>query len=401
MIKKFLGLDRTDKDGFPKPKCKGLIDPLGNCVEGSDPEQQITIIDGSLSAYENIKNALEYYGKTVGAVGVNKVLDILSVTLLGIDSKNLDKDKIIEAAEKKIKVLQALKDDPETRKILSELASTIIEIIAGTSVDAGVPIQRALSDLAIVAFESMEEATDSAVEFVENSIKLLPGIGDAYIILQNTGSSVLGLSNAAKTSVDIGNIWLDATDRIGKNLVKRLDLTNEQMTKLFDNINAIKDLEKRIEGDLGNKIQKSGSFLGDTIRSLTPTSIVKDISPPVNTVDNLQKNLSKEVDENSKRLFGFGESIKNARDNVEKELDDTKNNLFGFGKSLKNASDNVEKKLDNTKRGLFGSSGLFESSNSNKDVSNKVNNSRKSRFSFGSKKSKGGKVKKRSRKNKK
>ena len=173
----------TDKNGFPKAKCPGIIDQLGNCVEGVDPQEQISIYDGTKSAYENIKNALDHYGKTVGAVGVNKVLDVLTGTLLGLDTKGIDKEKVITEANNKLQVLQNLRDDPRSKEIIGELNKTLAEILRDTTEDAKQPIEEAITNLSSSMFNGLKKTRKDAFDFAENSIKIIPGIGDAYIIL--------------------------------------------------------------------------------------------------------------------------------------------------------------------------------------------------------------------------
>lgn len=267
----------TDKNGFPKAKCPGIIDKLGNCVEGVDPQQQISIYDGTKSAYENIKNALDHYGKTVGAVGVNKVLDVLTGTLLGIDTKGIDKEKVIGEANRKLQVLQALRDDPKSKEVLNELNTTIAEIIRDTTKDAKEPIEEAIANLSSSTFDSLKKTRKDAIDFAENSIKIIPGIGDAYIILDNALSFTKGTTKLADASTESANIILDATNKIGRKFVDRIDMNSEKLDKIMDNLKSIQDIQKKVEGDIGSNIQKTGSFIGDSIRSAAPTSLVKDV----------------------------------------------------------------------------------------------------------------------------
>ena len=251
---------------------------MGNCVEGVDPQQQISIYDGTKSAYENIKNALDHYGKTVGAVGVNKVLDVLTGTLLGIDTKGIDKEKVISEASGKLQVLQNLKDDPRSREILNELNKTIAEIIRDTTKDAKQPIEEAITNLSSSTFDGLKKSRKDAIDFAENSIKIIPGIGDAYIILDNALSFTKGTTKLADSTTESANIILDAANKIGRKFVDRIDMNTEKLDKIMDNLKSIQDIQKKVEGDIGSNIQKTGSFIGDSIRSVKrPTSLVKDV----------------------------------------------------------------------------------------------------------------------------
>ena len=54
-------------------------------------------------------------------------------------------------------------------------------------------------------------------------------------------------------------------------------MNSEKLDKIMDNLKSIQDIQKKVEGDIGSNIQKTGSFIGDSIRSAAPTSLVKDV----------------------------------------------------------------------------------------------------------------------------
>jgi len=269
----------TNKNGFPEPKkCNGLASLIdGKCLETENP---LKIIDATHNATTNVTNAALHFAITTGAVGLNKVLDIVSFAILGLDNMNMEnKEEIMKKLEEKTVLLQYLANDKKSKALVNKLFSSLAVLIMDGTEVAKEPLIRAMNNITTTTVSGINNVMKNGSKFIKNAIKIIPGIGDAYIILDNalaigiagsrigatmaknadeitsTGNEILGrLKNELGPNIQELENNMDELNKI------REDLTNIDMTKIVQNI----------ESKVGKSIENTGKIAANTINNVTP-----------------------------------------------------------------------------------------------------------------------------------
>ena len=108
----------------------------------------LKIIDASRDATTNITNAAIHFAITTGAVGLNKVLDIVSFTILGLENLNIEnKEEILKQLEEKVILLQYLANDEKSKVLVKKLFGSLALMIMEGSEVAKEPLLRAFLNI--------------------------------------------------------------------------------------------------------------------------------------------------------------------------------------------------------------------------------------------------------------
>ena len=259
----------TDANGFPLPKCRNMLDLLtGKCLATSS--KPVKVIDATSEISENIMNAILHFAATTGAVGVNKILDLLFFTVFGIDNiNNANKESVFKQLEAKTKFIQELTSDPDAQDLIKKLSASLGLIILEGTEAAREPLLKAFNNIIKSSFEGLYNITKEGAKFTKNTIRLMPGVGDAFIILENALSIGKGVTNVAGSVVK--NVETTATtgQQIAENVAQGISkVTNN--SELPDTIEKLKSLQQKIQSKIGSAIQKSGNVVSKNIQNLTP-----------------------------------------------------------------------------------------------------------------------------------
>ena len=245
---------RRRGNGFPRANCSGLASLFDNsCMENEDP---LTIIDASNNAFVNITNAAIHFAVTTGAVGLNKVLDVLSFTILGIDNLSIDnKDAIMEQLEEKMVLFQYLANDEQSRMMVKKLFGSLAVIIMEGTEEAKVPLMRAFHNLTSSTVQGMNSLMQSGSEFVKNAIKIIPGIGDAYIILDNAFQVGIAGTHASAVLAKNADTMVSTADEITRRIRAKVEPPLEAYESSMDELNSIRNNLDQL--DLASALQNA------------------------------------------------------------------------------------------------------------------------------------------------
>ena len=273
------GIDR----GFPKPPvCDGPGAIFDNrCFEG---EEQLKIVDAARDASENVTNAAIHFGIQTGAVGLNKVLDILSFAILGLENLSIEnKDEILERLEEKMILLQYLANDEESKRMVKKLFGSLAVVIMEGSEVARVPLMRAFKNITDTTFSGINNIMENGTEFLKNSIKIIPGLGDAYIILDNALAVGVAGSHAtalmSKNADDITKSVDTVISRVKSKVLPRVDELDNSMSEInrirndLSKINVgeiLKNVDKNVQQSVAKSIQETGDNTTRAIQNVTP-----------------------------------------------------------------------------------------------------------------------------------
>ena len=301
----------TDERGFPQPEeCTSYVDQVvEDVIEGGDQgdntlmNRNITenmdsktlerlaelenndlpplkIIDASRDATTNITNAAIHFAVTTGAVGLNKVLDIVSFTILGLENLNIEnKEEILQQLEEKVILLQYLANDEKSKVLVKKLFGSLALMIMEGSEVAKEPLLRAFLNISKTTVKGVNSIMKSGTKFIKNAIKIIPVVGDAYIILDNIFTIGAAGSRAgvvlAKNAETISYTADDVIRRVRSKIeppIEDYERSMEEINRIRNNLENI-DIQSVIrdaESNMAYKIKNTGDTTSRAIYNVTP-----------------------------------------------------------------------------------------------------------------------------------
>lgn len=314
---------KTDNYGFPKPKKCDPNDPncvnvdelnpafLGNklvqdTLKGKE-RPKLKILDATTEAIEDIGNAAIHFAVTTGAVGLNKVLDIIAFTLIGLEGQSLNiqnKEEILKRLDEKVTLMQYLAYDEESKIVIRKLAGALGLIILEGSEIAKEPLLRAFINLSNTTTEGVNSLVTNAGKFIKNAIKIIPVIGDAYIILDNALAIAIAGSAAGKVGARNQEELAKTSEKILKRLKIKVEPPLEEYEQSLDQIDTIKDNLKNI--DMNAFLQKAQNNIADV-----ESSVGHGIKDAGNVTANAIRKAAPKPGSKKKRWFG-GKKLKSS-----------------------------------------------------------------------------------------
>jgi len=272
---------KRDDRGFPNPKCTGLASLIDeDCIEG----EPLQIVDAAQDASVNVTNAAIHFAVSTGAVGINKVLDVLSFTILGLDNLNMEnKDAILEKLEEKMILFQYLANDEKSKLIIKKMFGSLALVIMEGSEVAKVPLLRAFMNISDTTVKGVDSIMKNGSKFIKNAIKIIPGIGDAYIILDNALAVGIAGSRATALMAKNSETLAGTADKIIERMKVKIEPRSKELEEnkiALDNIrnnldnldvqSVIKNAQANLQNDVARNIQATGNNTANAIYSVTP-----------------------------------------------------------------------------------------------------------------------------------
>lgn len=360
------GKEQLDpKTGKPL-KCNGILNLIDkDCFD----KKSVKVVDASRDAVTNITNAAIHFALTTGAVGLNRVLDIVSTAMLGLkDGLTMEnKDEVLNKLEEKLVLMQYLANDEKSKKLIKKMFASLAIMVMDGSEAAREPLLKTFNDTVTSTVEGLNVAMRQASKFAKNAVKIIPGIGDAYIILDSAlaiGIAVSGvgkvLAKNAKTVTEQGD---NALTRIKEKL-------NPKLKKLEDNvdeINAIKEkinnidinaFLKQAESKIGNTIKNAGDIASNAIlTSAADNNIVNSVANissgltnSVNNATNIKNNARAAVNNATSAATN---TVENVTNNATNAVTNVANNATTAATNVTNTAQATKDNIKNTKKGLF------------------------------------------------
>lgn len=218
-----------------------------------------TIKEASTSALKKITDSVYNLASYKSAEAAVYVIDSLSMVSLGIQEVDKEtRDEIIRRLREKGIVLREISSDPEVQEIVRETSKSVAKIIELFIEETREPLtnltQKTFNQLKGSILNSMDEMAD----FGKNIVKIIPGVGDAYIIIDNVLSTAKVATNVARDNAMIIQNILDT----GKDLQERLTIPLQSETlNITDQINKFKEAQARIS----KKIEDAGDTISNQI----------------------------------------------------------------------------------------------------------------------------------------
>jgi methyl-accepting chemotaxis protein len=338
------GQEQLDpKTGKPL-KCNGIFNLIDkDCFD----KKSVKVVDASRDAATNITNAAIHFALTTGAVGLNRVLDIVSTAMLGLkDGISMEnKEEVLNKLEEKLVLMQYLANDEKSKKLIKKMFASLAIMVMDGSEAAREPLLKTFNDTVTSTVDGLNVAMRQASKFAKNAVKIIPGIGDAYIILDSAlaiGIAVSGvgkvLAKNARTVTEQGD---SALNRIKQKLNPKLKILEDNV----DEINAIKEKINTI--DINAFLKQAESKIGNTIKD------AGDIASNAILTSAADNNIVKSVANISSGLTNSVNNATNVANNATNAATNVANNATNAATNVANTAQVTKDNIKNTKKGLF------------------------------------------------
>ena len=218
-----------------------------------------TLKEASTGALKKITDSVYNLASYKSAQAAVHVIDSLSLITMGIQEiDKVEREEIIKRLRQKGIVLREVSNDPEVKEIVrstSKSAAKMIEIFVESTRE---PLTRVAKKTFDQLKGSVLNSLDEMADFGKNIVKIIPGIGDAYIIIDNVLSvGKVGTNVAKDNAVMIQNIL-----ETGKEMQERLVAPiKSEVLNVTDQMIKFKDAQERIS----KKIEDTGDSISNQI----------------------------------------------------------------------------------------------------------------------------------------
>ena len=192
---------------------------------------------------------------------LDKTTDLITYFSLGYRSLNsIDKEEIINNLKGKRDILMEIAYDPRAVKIIKDLSFALSNILSEIIGSAGPTIQKAQEKLANSLGGGIDKVSARAMASIRNMIRIIPGAGDAFIIMEN-------LFKIGQVATDIGRTFATSTQTFTDAYKEIKDVANdnpvikEQMDFFRNSAKEFEYIRDKIKGKMG-KMGKMGSKFG-------------------------------------------------------------------------------------------------------------------------------------------
>lgn len=234
---------------------------------------------------------------------IDKFIDLTSLYTLGYKNiSSINKDEIVKNLEKKRVLFLKLSNDPSARKIIQDLSLAVAEVLK-TIVDASaVPVGKAVNKITDALGNGVDRVSLRIMNSLKNTLRIVPGIGDAYIIIENllniskmatdSGLALTKTANAASTGI------ADSIQEITPQIKGQLNFL-KQTAKEFETLRA------KISKDTVSSIKGAANFQPPTLPDLPSIPVI---------------NPANEIQKYKRAITNTGNSIANNIDNTREKL---------------------------------------------------------------------------------
>jgi hypothetical protein len=282
-------------------------------------KEDVSDSDDDNVTFENIASVTRKAGEKVYDSGSNllvtqftfmldKTIDLVTYFSLGYRSLNsVDKEEIISNLKGKRDMLMKIAYDPVGQKLVKDMSFALATIMSEIIDAAGPPLSIAQQKLADNIGSGVDKVSARIMQSLRNMIRILPGAGDAFIIMENVfkiGQIATEMGKtAAKTSQTFANTYNDIKDKTIDN-----PIIKEQLDFFSNSTKEFQHLRNKIAGKMGDGIPNKGSDDPDSqiktgIKN-TGKKFASDIDAATNQIQTQQKDaiLAQSVQDRKERV---------------------------------------------------------------------------------------------------
>lgn len=293
-----------------KNKNKNKPNVMGNYNNSKTPQpdvydkEDVSDSDDDNVTFENIAGVTRKAGEKVYDSGSNllitqftlmldKTIDLVTYFSLGYRSLNsVDKEEIINNLKGKRDMLMQIAYDPVGQQLVKDMSFALATIISEIIDAAGPQLSTAQQKLTDTIGSGFDKVSGRMMQSIRNMIRILPGAGDAFIIMENVfkiGQIATDMGKtAAKTSQTFANTYNDIREKTIDN-----PIIKEQLNFFSNSTKEFQHLRNKIAGKIGDDIPNKGSDDPDSqiktgIKN-TGKKFASDIDATTNQIQKQQK----------------------------------------------------------------------------------------------------------------
>ena len=184
---------------------------------------------------------------TQTALIFDKLLDLATYTTLGYHTMSkVTKEDLIDDLTQKRDVMVGVMKDPKGRKIVRDIAYVSAKILTVIIKAAEKPALEARDKLLNIIVSSTDKITAKGVILMKNLVKIVPGIGDLYIIADNGIQMTKAATEMAKSSTKAANVTTKSFTEMAENVSKIQKPLNSDFEFLEKNLEDFNKLREKI-----------------------------------------------------------------------------------------------------------------------------------------------------------
>ena len=117
---------------------------------------------------------------------IDKLIDLVALYTLGYKNlSSVNKNEIVKNLEQKRVLFLKLSNDPNARKIIQDLSLAVSEVLKTVINASAKPVGKAVDKIVEALSRGYDRISMRVMNSLKNTIRIVPGIGDAYIIIEN------------------------------------------------------------------------------------------------------------------------------------------------------------------------------------------------------------------------
>lgn len=251
-----------------------------------------TLKEAGTGALKKITDSVYNLASYKSAEAAVHVIDSLSMLSMGIQEiDKAEREELIKRLREKGIVLREVTNDPEVQEIVRETSKSVAKMIEIFVESTREPLTRVAKKTFDQLKGSIINSIDEMADFGKNIVKIIPGIGDAYIIIDNVLSvGKVGTNLAKDNAVIIQNIA-----ETGKEIQERLVAPMQgEVLNITDQMKKFKEAQARIS----KKIEDAGDTISNQIY---PYPKSKEESTPKEEMKGGKRKISKRKNKKTKK----------------------------------------------------------------------------------------------------
>ena len=169
--------------------------------------------------------------------GIEEILGLLSSQA----PKPLSKDNIhkaIQILNDKLRSIDEFLQSPEGQELLARLKDQLMKLSDEFVKLTKGPLKNAFDAFSEIISENLEKLSKKGVKFSKNFVRIVPGIGDAFIVAENLGTAATAGTQAFQGSMQSFSTLITLLNSSGKGVSKITNLIKE----INDTLKPINDL---------------------------------------------------------------------------------------------------------------------------------------------------------------
>ena len=243
-----------------------------------------------------------------GGTGAGEILDNISKIVLNTDDlSNIDEHEVIQKFEKKVNNLKSLTKNPRIRELLGEASKAVGEIFVDFIEHANEPMMKIGEKASAIGYNTLLKMFNQYISTSEDAFKLIPIIGDSYMILQNMidmiGTSFSVGQGSMRLLSDVSESYVDISNALGND--KKYNQDKENLSDIVKEINnLIKEFTNNVENEVERDISDYGGIDNEKEERKTQNELSEEF----------KKNKEEEENQNGGSIFkksGNAKTLKN------------------------------------------------------------------------------------------